>query len=54
MWVYCPDKKSHWTLHPDWVSQIWEIFYEAEVDIFASQEIDFLYFLKYFYSAMMH
>ncbi len=27
-----------WKLHPEVVSQIWERFYEAEVDLFASQE----------------
>lgn len=27
-----------WKLQPDVVSQIWERFYEADVDLFASQE----------------
>lgn len=27
-----------WKLHPDVVNQIWERFYEAEVDLFASKE----------------
>ncbi len=29
---------GEWKLHPEVVSQIWERFYEAEVDLFASQE----------------
>ncbi len=29
---------GEWKLHPEVVSQIWKRFYEAEVDLFASQE----------------
>ncbi len=35
-----PQAVTHgeWKLHPEVVSQIWERFYEAEVELFASQE----------------
>lgn len=29
---------GEWKLHPEVIKQIWEKFYEADVDLFASQE----------------